>query len=263
VLTVAVAPRVDRLKLTPSLRPLAADGVSPRSNTGEPTLNADFRRRSSDAAASSATRYGYFVNWDETSFPSLKRNAQSLDYVIAEWLHLTGPDGAITRDNPNKETLVKRWVKEHAPGLGLLPLVNNYDPQRERWDSGRIAGMLASDEARANFGQALYQYVTTGGFPGLVLDLEEFPQSAHAGYTKLIQELASLFRSSDLQLLVAVPADDPLYDYATLAKAADALIVMSYDEHTEHGRPGPLASQGWFESILDKRFRDIPNAMTS
>jgi peptidoglycan-N-acetylglucosamine deacetylase len=109
VLTVSVTPRVGGLKLTPSDRPLAAGRVSPRSHarddtggdtgsdTGKATANAEIRRRASDAAANSATRYGYFVNWDENSFPSLKRNAQSLDYVIAGWLHLTGPDGAITQ----------------------------------------------------------------------------------------------------------------------------------------------------------------------
>ena len=42
-----------------------------------------------------------------------------------------------------------------------------------------------------------------------------------------------------------------------LAAAADALIVMTYDEHNEQGEPGPLAGQGWFEAKLDERFKDI------
>src|ERR1700704_6341927 len=55
VLTVGAAPGVDRLKFTSSHRPLAAGQVSPRSNTGEPTLKTDYSRRSSHATANSAT----------------------------------------------------------------------------------------------------------------------------------------------------------------------------------------------------------------
>src|SRR6185312_1194242 len=61
-----------------------------------------------------------------------------------------------------------------------------------------------------------------------------------------------------LQMLVALPAESSAYDVAGLAAAADALILMSYDEHTERGGPGPLASQGWFETVLARHLKTIP-----
>ncbi|HEY3579464.1 MAG TPA: hypothetical protein VGK82_02935, partial [Pyrinomonadaceae bacterium] len=37
---------------------------------------------------------GFFINWDESSYESLKRNLDHLDWVVAEWSHLQDvPDG--------------------------------------------------------------------------------------------------------------------------------------------------------------------------
>ena len=75
---------------------------------------------------------------------------------------------------------------------------------------------------------------------------------------KLVRELAAIFSGRGLQLLVALPPEHAAYDYAGLAAAADALILMSYDEHTEKGVQGPLASQGWFETFLPGTSRIFP-----
>ncbi len=56
-----------------------------------------------------------------------------------------------------------------------------------------------------------------------------------------------------------MPADDEAYPFAALADAADHLVLMSYDEHTADDDPGPLASQGWFEHTLDRRFAAVPD----
>ena len=32
---------------------------------------------------------------------------------------------------------------------------------------------------------------------------------------------------------------------------------MTYDEHFEHGEPGPLAGQGWYEALLDRHFKGV------
>jgi peptidoglycan-N-acetylglucosamine deacetylase len=39
-----------------------------------------------------AQRYGFYVNWDDNSFVSLKRNAAHLDVLAPEFLHLAGAD---------------------------------------------------------------------------------------------------------------------------------------------------------------------------
>ena len=223
----------------------------------EPQLDPERERAPVEGSAPNALRYAYLVNWDENSFSSLKRNATSLDVLIVEWLHLTDSDGKLTRSDPAKEALVRKWTKLNAPELTLYPLVNNFNSEEKRWDGEIVARVLASKEARAQFIDELYRYVIGGGFGGLVLDLENLPRASQPAYLALVQELAGVLKGYQAKLLVAVPAADPDYDYVKLAEAADALILMTYDEHFERGAPGPLAGQGWFEKKLDERFRQV------
>lgn len=255
LLTSLSGPILPSLKLTGLQRSLSA--ATPASSTDEPVIEPDHARHPSVSAASAATRYGYLVTWDDNGFSSLKRNAQALDVLIVEWLHLADTEGALGRHSPDKETMVRKWVKTNAPALQLLPLVNNYDMKEKRWDAAGARQMLTSKAARAQFGDELHRYVVAGQHQGLVLNFEELPAEALPDYHTLVEELAVLFHGYGLQLIVAVPPADPGYDYARLAAAADRLILMTYDEHTEAGAPGPVAGQGWFEATLDARFKTV------
>jgi peptidoglycan-N-acetylglucosamine deacetylase len=257
LLTTSIAgPSLPTVELSGPQRLISSRFGAVPTSSDEPTLDRDHARSPADSAAASATRYGYFVNWDDNSFSSLKRNASSLDVVIVEWLHANDATGKVTRSDPNKEALVRKWVRSNAPTLKLFPLVNNYTNE-EGWDGEAAAQMLASKQARGQFADELYSYVIQGGFSGLVLDFENLPAGAHTDYLTFVHDIAAMLRAYQVKLLVAVPPSDPLYDYAQLAAAADGLIVMTYDEHSEDGAAGPLAGQGWFEARLDERFKQI------
>lgn len=55
-------------------------------------------------------------------------------------------------------------------------------------------------------------------------------------------------------LSIAIPArkklrkEDP-YEYTKLAKIADRIIVMAYDEHWSTSKPGPVASLPWCKEV--------------
>jgi spore germination protein YaaH len=177
--------------------------------------------------------------------------------AVVEWLHAIGPSGTLTRSDPGKEALLRKWVRSNSPTLKLYPLVNNYNAEAKEWEREATALMLSSRQARANFADELYRYVIQGGFSGLVLDFESLPAEVHADYVSLVREIANMLKLYQIKLLVAVPGSDPVVDYVNLAAAADALIVMTYDQHGEQDEPGPLAGQGWFETKLDERFKEI------
>src|SRR4029077_19860399 len=145
-----------------------------------------------------------------------------------EWLHAIGPSGSLTRSDPGKEALVRKWTRANASALKLYPLVNNYNAEAKEWERETTAQMLSSKQGRANFADELYHYVIKGGFSGLVLDFENLPAEIHAEYVSLAREIADMLKVYQVKLLVAVPASDPAFDYAKLAAAADALIVMTY-----------------------------------
>ena len=237
-------------------RELSSQRLLVPASRGEPEYGGHRARAFATDAA--AARYAYLVNWDENSFSSLKRNARALDHLIVEWLHVIGPGGVLLRDAPAQVALVNGWLRANAPQLKVLPLVNNYDEAHSRWDPAAAEAVLGSASARAQFASDIDRFLTGGHYAGVVLDLEQIPIDAQSDYVKLVDELAGIFRGRGLQLLVALAPDNTGYDYAGLAAAADALILMSYDEHTEKGAPGPLASQGWFETVLARHLKSIP-----
>jgi peptidoglycan-N-acetylglucosamine deacetylase len=199
---------------------------------------------------------GFFVNWDDASMSSLKENLASLDMLIPEWLHLAGEDGSIREDNADRAAQVTQYIRDRRPGFPIVALVNNWNG--EQWEGDKLGRMLAKPAARATAIEQLVAYVDRHGFAGVSIDFEDIPAKAQPDFRRFIAELYAVLRPKDLQLSVNVPASDPAFKYAELAKHADYLILMAYDEHWSTGAAGPIASLPWFAKVLHQRQRDVP-----
>ena len=73
-----------------------------------------------------------------------------------------------------------------------------------------------------------------------------------------MQELANDLHSRGLKLFVSVPANNPDFDYQLIAKSADGLILMNYDQHYPGGEPGAIAGQDWFVKNLATVLKQVP-----
>ena len=60
------------------------------------------------------------------------------------------------------------------------------------------------------------------------------------------------------EAISSVPAKNPDFDYKGVAKDADGLILMNYDEHYPGSAAGPVASQDWFVDNLKYALKEIP-----
>ena len=199
---------------------------------------------------------GFFVNWDDASLSSLKKNIGNLDILIPEWLHLVEGDGAIREDNPDKTRDVLRYVQTARPGLPVMPLVNNFIDMK--WRGDLVARAVASPEARTRLASALLDYVRGNRLAGVSLDFEDLPPTALKNYLRFVTELAAAFHAEKLSISVNVPAADPVFPYHAVAEQVDQVIVMAYDEHWATGKPGPIASLSWYLKALRDRAADIP-----
>jgi cellulose synthase/poly-beta-1,6-N-acetylglucosamine synthase-like glycosyltransferase/peptidoglycan/xylan/chitin deacetylase (PgdA/CDA1 family)/spore germination protein YaaH len=199
---------------------------------------------------------GFFVNWDDSSLSSLKQNLDSLDMVIAEWLHLAAEDGALRENDPARQTYATDYLRVHRPDLSIIPLVNNWNGQE--WEGAKLTRMLANPAARAHTIAQLTAYVEHHHFAGISIDFEEIAAKAQPDFQRFIAELYAVMHPKQLLVSVNVPASDPAFDYRKLAASADHLILMAYDEHWATGAPGPIASLPWFAKVLRQRQRDVP-----
>ncbi|MER2542882.1 MAG: glycosyl hydrolase family 18 protein, partial [Candidatus Accumulibacter phosphatis] len=199
---------------------------------------------------------GFFVNWDDASMSSLKQNLDSLDTVIAEWLHLADEDGSLRENDPTRTAQVAAYIRSRRPEASIVPLVNNWNGHE--WEGVKLARMLAKPAARARTIAQLTAYVESHHFDGISIDFENIPPRAQPDFQRFMAELYAAMHPRNLSVSVNVPANDAAFDYRRLVPHADHLILMAYDEHWNDSGPGPISSLPWFASVLRQRQRDIP-----
>jgi spore germination protein len=108
---------------------------------------------------------------------------------------------------------------------------------------------LVSDIARA-----------AEGFDGVQLDFEAVPSKDYDAFFSFVSELKE--RIGGKVLSVALPArigeKSDYFGYERIARAADRVVVMAYDEHWSSSAPGPVASLEWCSRVSDYARSKVP-----
>ena len=209
------------------------------------------------ASPSRPLAVGFYVNWDDSSYASLKRNLAQLDWVVPEWVRLQDGEDPLVRDihRPALDLL-----RRERPELPIIPLVQNY--RDERWNPGLLARAVATEESRGRLVKSLFQLVDENRFGGVCIDFEEVPAASQENLKRFMRELHEAFRPRGFVVAQAVPFDDSDWDYPAYAALNDYLILMGYDEHWESSAPGSIAGEGWFERTLERRMSELDPAKT-
>ena len=203
---------------------------------------------------------GFYVNWDESSFSSLKENIKNLDIVIAEFLHLDNPDGSLREDNPFIQQSTTDYIRTARPDLKIMALVNNFNGTD--WESNKLKLMLSNPAARGRCIQQLIEYVKGNNFAGISIDFESVPDEAQPDLNQFMQELAIAAHPEGLEISINLPVHNDSFDYKKLAASADYVILMVYDQHYSGSDPGPVAAIDWTEEVLRLRQMDVPASKT-
>ena len=203
---------------------------------------------------------GFYINWDESSYESLKRNLDHMDWIVAEWSHLQDvPDGtnplATDVDNP-----ALNWIRLTRPQTRVLPMVQNLVD--EKWQHELLAHSIGDEPHRQLLISSLLSFVQDNQFAGICVDFEEPPVGMQGNLVTFMQELHGAFSAKGLLVVQAVPFADPEWNYKAYAAATDYLILMAYDQHWTGSDAGPVAAQDWFEQHLITQMHDLDPAKT-
>jgi peptidoglycan-N-acetylglucosamine deacetylase len=194
----------------------------------------------------------FYVNWDDSSYQSLKRNLPQLDWVVPEWIRLQDTSPAIVSEiDPRALDLMRR----ERPELPIIPMIHN--SEEGKWDSAALTQTVADEAARGRLVNGLIQFVDRNGFSGVCVDFEEVPAASQANLLHFMQELHSSFQARGWIVTQAVPFGDSDWNYTAYAAATDYLMLMTYDQHWSASQPGSIAAQDWFEQTLAGRMRDL------
>jgi peptidoglycan-N-acetylglucosamine deacetylase len=215
------------------------------------TFQLDFKKHNKAIKSIKLQRkkvFAFFVDWDENSFTSLKSNVRDINVVIPNW-YVLNTDLSF-KNNKTKE--VDDFIKGN--NVMNMPLINNY--VGNKWDGLLIHKLLANVSLKTEFLNNLEKDIKINGYSGINIDFESIDSKDKTLLTLFMKELCTKFHSNGLKVSMDVPAQDNAFDYSALSSSVDYMIVMMYDEHYDAGTPGPIASDTWFQNILDKI--DIP-----
>src|SRR5205085_5108353 len=187
---------------------------------------------------------GFYRPWDENSRTSLQRHIGDLDWFAPVWVTVTGSNHQFTA-LPDRDGRAVLTSAPHRPLI--LPVVQNFS--NGQVDPAGARSLLADSHARKHFLDQLEPFLAANQASGAVFDLEELDPPAQLHYLQLLREARARFVRRGWLVTVAVPVGEP-WNLRAFASVADKLFVMAYDEHSNDGTAGPIASQqGWISPV--------------
>ena len=177
---------------------------------------------------------GFYANWDDGSFSSLRNNLHNLDWVVPSWLYLQGElmDLNMTLDQKGLDL-----IRRQKPGTAILAMVQNSSVAK--WDGANLGRLMADPERRRDRLNKIVEFVEENKLQGIVIDFEQIPDDAHKDTLAFLGEVHAAFKQRGSPVAVAAPFDDPHWNYKAYAKQrADDPMLMGYDEHWSDSQPG-------------------------
>lgn len=189
----------------------------------------------------------FYVPWDPKSWLQLKEYdyIKQIQILIPQWYSLSDSKEII---EDLTQPQVDQLAKQHK--VKIIPLLNNV--YKGKWDAQVLHNWIGTEKKRSQLIQELLKRIQKNGYHGINIDFEGIDPKDKNNLTLFIKELSQVFHKHNLQVTQDVPASDASFDYQNLAKYADQLYIMMYDEHFATGKPGPIASLGWVQDTLKK-----------
>ncbi|AET69580.1 putative glycosyl hydrolase [Desulfosporosinus orientis DSM 765] len=204
---------------------------------------------------------GFYTDFGKASKDSLTKNIKALDEVAFFWYSFDGTG------NPKPVGNVDLSLKDAAQkgGAKAYALVHNLGAKG--FDSQLAHQVLANKNVRADFIKNLVTLTITEHWDGIAIDIEKIPADDRNDYSAFLAELNSALKAKNKILNVSIAAkyqDDPkdlwsgAFDYAAIGKAADQVVLMTYEEHGVDTTQGPIASYGWVNRVINFAKGKIP-----
>ena len=211
--------------------------------------------QSSDSFGKSSNSYHMSYAYFETGsqiIDTLNKTGDVLDVVSPSYFDLT-PDGNLQLTSQFDPYTIKQMQNN---GFKVVPFLANH------WD--RDVGRAAIYN-RDNLVKEIADVINKYNLDGVNVDIENVTVEDKEAFTLFVKALREALPKGK-EVSVAVAANPHgytggwygSYDYANLAKYADYLLIMSYDEHYETGDPGPVSSVGFVEDSINHALKYAP-----
>jgi spore germination protein YaaH len=217
-----------------------------------------------------APRTLFYLTSSPASVKSFLANIDRID-IVGPQTYYTDERGLVWG---GVDPAVLEAARQHK--VAVMPLVVNPGFSQEI-----VHKLLASPEARRRMIGMLVDECRRHGYAGFQFDFENVRFDYAGQLVTLTSEAYAEFHKHGLQLSVAAvprpseyPGGNPYshwmytnwrgaFDLAELAKVTDFVSLMTYDEHTRHTPPGPIAGMPWVETIMKYALERMPKEKLS
>jgi len=190
---------------------------------------------------------GFYLPWDAASRASAVRHAGGLDVLAPMSGALDDAAGHVRwQDDPAAAAVAKAPARPR-----LFPVVSN--AHDNVWDAAAAEGALTDPAAGEAFVRTLVDQARAQGYGGYVLDFEALAPAAAAAYPALLAKLRAALHPLGREVWVTAGVAADTAQVRELARAADAVVLMAYDQCWAMSTPGPVAGQAWLERSLDAK----------
>lgn len=203
---------------------------------------------------------GSIPYWDQKrAFSAFRENIAVFDYVNVFWYYANEDGGIVRYRDADEDEEIIRFAHEH--GVKVFAVVTNLPEERgTTWDSDRIERMMTDRVARKAHIANIVEKLSMLNFDGVTIDYEELKPRLRDNFSLLIKDMSAALHEQDMLLAVALhpktKRDDEIkgigafQNWPELARHADHLNIMAYNEHWDEGSAGPIASVPWVERIM-------------
>lgn len=217
---------------------------------------------SGSGLTSSKDLVGFYAEWwgeDTSSYNSMVKNADVIKTIAPFWATMQA-DGSVTDRGGNDHASVVKTA--HQNNMTVLLLVNN-----AKQDTGTtpVHTVLADPVLRTRAIDNFEKYIKKYNLDGVNVDFEMVPAEDKDNLTAFMRELYARLKPQGYRVSIDVfPKQDETndvaaaYDYAELAKYADKIMIMTYDNHGTWSEAGPIADINWVERNLKYALKAIP-----
>ncbi|MCP8967551.1 peptidoglycan-binding protein [Ectobacillus ponti] len=185
-----------------------------------------------------------FFGGTNTYIQQVDRTKGNLNTVAPSYFNINS-DGTL---QVGEEWDPRMVTEMHNRGIRVVPFLSNH------WD--RALGRTALANREQLSGQ-IADFIVQHNLDGVNVDIENVTEADRDAYTDLVRLLRQkLPAGKEVSVAVAVNPEgwntgwQGSYDYAGLARYADYLMLMAYDESYQGGPAGSVASYSWVERSI-------------
>lgn len=207
---------------------------------------------------------GFYAEWwgtDTSSFDSLTQNSDTIKTIAPFWTTLDENATLINRGGNDHAAVVNL---AHNNNTSVLLLVNNAKPSQ---GATPIHTLLSNPALRTKAITNLETYIKNYHLDGINIDFEMVDAQDKDNLSVFMKELSERLKPQGYIISIDVfPKQDEsndvaiAYDYAQLAKYADKIMIMTYDNHGTWSDAGPIADIHWVENNLTYALKFIPKS---